>query len=173
MYPPDVTMNPEPIAKPSGLATRTVTTLGRTALATAASEPAGRCAPPGVPEPLPRGTASGRPLLTAATYPSAPPSPPASTAVMRLMSSTWRNDTRRRGGSTSGIAIGSGSGAFTTTAAGVFGSRHGSDCASVHQYEVELTDDAPEAPVAYPLVEPVRMPSDGAPCGYVLLGALS
>ena len=52
-------MKPEPIAEPSELSTRTVTTLGRTDFATAASDPGARWARPGVvAEPLPSGTAS-------------------------------------------------------------------------------------------------------------------
>src|SRR5262245_57586699 len=119
--------------------TRTVTTLGSTCLATPASESGARlaaegtvrgAAPSGVPLPP-------TPLRTAKTKPRVPPRPPASRAVTRQISRIGAIE--RRGAS--GSVTGSGRGPVptaavgTTTAAGAYGSRHGSASASDHQGE--------------------------------------
>src|SRR5215475_11538279 len=60
---------------------------------------------------------------------------------MTLMRMTWPIDTRRLGGSGNGGGNGSGWAADITTATGAFGSRHGSERASVHQGDGPAGDE--------------------------------
>src|SRR6266571_568286 len=142
-------MNPEPRLVPLLVPTLMVTTLGSTFLTAPASESGGRCAagaglaPPPVPT-TPR---------WAKTYPSVPPSPPASSAVTIATRNT-RPSPRRAGtavtGSGSGPASPDPGVGWTTTAAGDAGSRHGSCSASDHQTSWRRRQPEPSVTIGTP-----------------------
>src|SRR5262245_38040047 len=120
-----------------------VTTLGSTFCTTPASVSGGRWASAGtVPLPVLPNVVGAPPPYSANTYPSVPPSAPASSAVT---TDTRNTNPRPRRGTRSGTSPSLGgpapAGAGTTTVACAAGSRHGSDSASDHQGE-----DAPDRP---------------------------